>query len=256
MMFSSARHFQAFKAAVQFMTCLPVGHSVDAPDDVRSEMLFWYPIVGAMIGIILILVDWLVSPLSHFLQAALLVTIWVIITGALHLDGLADFADAWVGGLGSRERTLEIMHDPRCGPIAVVALTLTLILKIAALTAFHDWVLLLLVPMIARLMIIPAFHSLPYARQSGVGGEIQTALSSQSPRKSKIIVATGAVLPLVFVSPGLWILLVVAAMATFWLWRFVMNKRLQGFTGDCIGLLVEVSELVMLLVFATFALTT
>lgn len=249
------RHFQSFRAAVQFMTCLPTGYRVETPDNVRANMLFWYPIVGAIIGIILILVDWLVSPLSNFLQAALLVTIWVLITGALHLDGLADFADAWVGGLGNREKTLEIMEDPRCGPIAVVTLTLTLILKVATLAAFHNWIVFLLVPMMARLMIIPAFVSLPYARESGLGGEIQNALAGHQPRTAKIVVAAGALLPLVFISIWLWILLVVAASITFWVWRLVMNKRLQGFTGDCIGVLVEVSELVLLLVFVIFALT-
>jgi adenosylcobinamide-GDP ribazoletransferase len=56
--------------------------------------------------------------------AALVLILWVWSTGALHLDGLADSADAWVGGLASRERTLEIMKDPRSGPAAVTAIGL------------------------------------------------------------------------------------------------------------------------------------
>lgn len=67
------------------------------------------------------------------MRAALLLVFWVLATGALHLDGLADSADAWVGGLGDRERTLAIMKDPCCGPAAVVALVVVLLVKFAAL---------------------------------------------------------------------------------------------------------------------------
>jgi adenosylcobinamide-GDP ribazoletransferase len=54
--------------------------------------------------------------------AALLLAVWVLLTGGLHLDGLADTADAWIGGQGDRDRTLAIMKDPRSGPIAIVAI--------------------------------------------------------------------------------------------------------------------------------------
>jgi adenosylcobinamide-GDP ribazoletransferase len=67
------------------------------------------------------------------LHAALLLTVWVLLSGGLHLDGLADSADAWLGGFGDRERTLTIMKDPRSGPIAVVVLVLVLLLKFCAL---------------------------------------------------------------------------------------------------------------------------
>ena len=89
------------------MTCLPAGSADDVPATARNNILFWYPMVGVAIGFILILGEWLAAPLPDFLQAALLVTLWMTITGGLHLDGLADCADAWVGGLGSRERTLK-----------------------------------------------------------------------------------------------------------------------------------------------------
>ena len=70
---------------------------------------------------------------SPLLQAALLLALWVALTGALHLDGLADSADAWLGGFGDPARTLEIMKDPRSGPVAVVVLVLLLLLKFSAL---------------------------------------------------------------------------------------------------------------------------
>lgn len=245
-------HFNSFRAALQFMTCIPAGSVNSVSDDDRHGMLFWYPLVGAVVGLALILAEGVMSPLPALLQASLLVAVWVIITGGLHLDGLADSADAWVGGLGDRQRTLEIMRDARCGPIAVIAVTMTLIIKVAALSAFHNWVMLLFVPMAARLLIIPAFLWLPYARVSGLGGEIQQALTERAKTIGLIIIAIGALAPSLFVSLWLWLLLVGASGAVFLLWRVAMLRRLQGFTGDCIGSLVELSELVLLLVFVSF----
>lgn len=246
------RRLNSFRAALQFMTCIPVGSVDSVSDDDRHGMLFWYPLVGAVVGLILIATEGLTSPLPAVLQASLLVAVWVIITGGLHLDGLADSADAWVGGLGDRERTLEIMKDTHSGSIAVVAVTLTLIVKVAALSAFHNWVMLLLVPVTARLLIIPAFLWLPYARTSGLGGEIQQAMPERAKRIGLTVIGVAALVPLLFVSFWLWLLLVGASGAVFLLWRIAMMRRLQGFTGDCIGLLVELSELVLILVFVSF----
>jgi adenosylcobinamide-GDP ribazoletransferase len=94
----------------------------------------WYPAVGLVIGLILWLVGAvLVATTSLFLAATLVLVVWVAITGALHLDGVADCADAWVGGLGDRQKVLRILKDPRCGSMAVVSLILLLLTKLAAL---------------------------------------------------------------------------------------------------------------------------
>ena len=150
--------------ALQFLSSLPVSlPGMPAPREVGRSLL-WYPLVGLLFGLLL----WLAS---HFLQgtaaplhAALLLTLWVLLSGALHLDGLADSADAWLGGFGDRERTLQIMKDPRSGPIAVVTLVLVLLLKFCAL-----WVLveqgigmqLLLAPLIGRAAMLGLFLSTP-----------------------------------------------------------------------------------------------
>lgn len=79
--------------------------------------------------------------------------VWVGLSGGLHLDGLADTADAWIGGHADRQRTLEIMKDPRSGPIAVVVLLLVLLLKFAALVVLLGqgaWAGLLLAPWLGR----------------------------------------------------------------------------------------------------------
>ena len=96
--------------------------------------MLYYPLVGGLLGGLLWLASLGLADTPALLGAALLLSLWVLLSGALHLDGLGDCVDAWVGGYGERERTLAIMKDPRCGPMAVVALCLLLLLKCAALS--------------------------------------------------------------------------------------------------------------------------
>ncbi|MFH4181104.1 adenosylcobinamide-GDP ribazoletransferase, partial [Acinetobacter baumannii] len=65
-------------------------------------------------------------------------TLWIWLTGGLHLDGLADTADAWVGGFGDKQRTLQIMKDPSCGPIGVLSLVIICLLKFALVFVLID----------------------------------------------------------------------------------------------------------------------
>ena len=95
--------------AVQFLTRFPI--RLDPPPVAREVglSLLWYPAVGVLLGLLVWVSAILLSPLATPLAAAMVLALWVSCTGALHLDGLADTADAWVGGRGDRERTLAIM---------------------------------------------------------------------------------------------------------------------------------------------------
>ncbi len=242
----------SLRSAMQFLTCIPVGSIESVPTQVRKNMSLWFPMVGTGIGLILASASWATSALHDLLQASLIVTLWVVITGALHLDGLADTADGWVGGLGNRERTLQIMHDPRSGAMAVTAVALTLILKVSALTAALDWTIIVVAPVAARLLIIPAFLFLPYARENGIGADLKQALSSRKRVQVMAIIAIWALLPLLLIPVSLWLMLAVVAGIVFFVWRWFMMRRLGGFTGDCIGLLIESVELALLIAFAVY----
>ncbi|MGE8455441.1 MAG: adenosylcobinamide-GDP ribazoletransferase, partial [Pseudomonas alloputida] len=161
-----------FWIALQFLSSLPVSLAgMPAPREVGRSLLY-YPLVGLLFGLLLWLASHLLQGTPSPLHAALLLTLWVLLSGALHLDGLADSADAWLGGFGDRERTLRIMKDPRSGPIAVVTLVLVLLLKFCAL-----WVLvgqgigaqLLLAPLIGRAAMLGLFLCTPYVRPGGLG---------------------------------------------------------------------------------------
>ncbi len=235
-----------FKAAMQFLTRIPMGKAEQYDAEVFNRSLLWYPVVGLAIGLLLQLLV-LVLPYHTFgfFNAALVLCAWVFLTGALHLDGLADVADAWVGGMGDRQRTLDIMKDPRSGPMAVVVLLLTLLLKLAALAvlfryayASYIWV----VPVIARSAILPAFLWLPYVRRQGLG----SFLTEQSGSLVGGVLLVDAVLLWLFMPGMLWLVWLLVAAAVFLLWRRTMLERLQGFTGDSVGALVELIETILL----------
>ena len=175
-----------------------------------------------------------------------MLALWVILTGALHLDGLADCADAWMGGLGSKQRTMAIMKDPASGPIAVTVVVLLLLIKFAALAALlaHAslW-LLLMAPFIARLSVLTLMLTTPYVRPQGLG-EI---LSKHFPRQeAKMVVAVSAVIFLFLNFSRALPVLLVAILALLAL-RTMMMSRLKGCTGDTIGATVELVESVCLI---------
>lgn len=234
-----------FLIAVQFLTRFPVPSGA-MPDECEiGRSLLYYPLVGLLLGLLLAGLDWLLGGAGTMLAAAVLLAAWVLASGALHLDGLADAADAWVGGMGDRERTLAIMKDPYCGPMGVVALLLTLLLKFAALeelVARGDWIVLVLAPLLARTALPALFLTTPYVRPGGLG----ELLVRHLPRRT----ATAVVLTVLLGLPAFlgWsaLLPLAVVLAAFAALRAMMLHRLGGTTGDTAGAMVEIVEVVVL----------
>lgn len=237
--------------ALQFLTRLPVSlPGMPAPDQVGRSLL-WYPGVGVLIGALLLGLHAVLGATPALLQAAILLALWVGLSGGLHLDGLADTADAWVGGHGERERTLAIMKDPRSGPIAVVLLVLVLLLKFAALVVLLEqgaWAGLLLAPWLGRGLLPLLFLTTPYVRAGGLG----QALSEHLPRERLPLVLAYHALAMLLCGWGALVALLAAAL-TFWLLRRAFIARLGGTTGDTAGALLELGECAVLLALALLA---
>ncbi len=120
-----------FWIALQFLTVLPIELKTIPTAQQNGRAILFYPLVGLIIGGILFLVTCIFVKLPALLLAAIVLALWIWLTGGLHLDGLADTADAWVGGFGDKQRTLQIMKDPSCGPIGVLSLVIICLLKFA-----------------------------------------------------------------------------------------------------------------------------
>lgn len=239
-----------FLIALQFLTRFPVRITSEYKENSVAHSLNYYPLVGLIIGLLLAGLASLFSDIPTFLSAALLLTIWVLITGGLHIDGLADSMDAWVGGLGDRDRTLAIMKDPYCGPAGVMGIVLLLLLKFAALHAILQsghLIILVLSPLLGRTMLLLLFVTTPYVRSNGLG----MAIAEHLPRKLIILVFV-LTLVLVFFLVGINSLWLIASMLlVFILLRIMMMHRLGGMTGDVAGALVEVTE-TAILIFSLF----
>lgn len=244
------KRFYPFLIALQFLTRFPVRVMQTTDKRLIGRSLLYYPLVGLILGFALAALNWALDSAPALLRAALLLAAWAMLTGALHLDGLADSADAWIGGLGNRQRTLAIMKDPYCGPAGVVALVLVLLIKFTALHGLgpNGWLTIVMVPVLARSAVVLLFLTTPYVRPGGLGA----ALAANLPRMSgaTVVVATWAAVAIIAGMKGLW--LVLAVCSAYLLLRHVMIKRLGGTTGDTAGTLVEVAETVAL-VAATFS---
>lgn len=231
--------------ALQFLTRLPVPavHAFEAQAVGRS--LLFYPLVGALIGGLLMALAVLLVSAPASLAAALILAAWVLLTGALHLDGLADSADAWAGGHGNAERTLAIMKDPAAGPVGVTALVLILLVKFAALQTLvtADISALLLAPLLGRTALPLLILTTSYVRPGGLG----EAMAAHLPRTGAVVM--GIVAGVVAIVLG-GVLPLLAAFTVFVLMRRLMMQRIGGATGDTAGALVEVVEAAVLVTLA------
>lgn len=254
------RHFRRAGLAIGFLTVLPVPHVPHVPyvPGELARAASWFPWVGLLIGGAL----WLthsVAALSFgpFLAAVITVGVWAALTGALHLDGVADCCDGLLPPV-DRERRLEIMRDPRVGAFGVVGLVMFLAAKIGAVAELvQAWPALLLAPVWARWLLLWVARA-PGARPGGMGAVFGETLAPG-------VLWAAALLPVVLLVfwmgltgwQPLWMGAgtLAAGVAGLGAWAVVRfaRARIGGVTGDVLGLAVEVCELLMLLVFAAFA---
>lgn len=233
--------FYPLLLAIQFLTQIPVRLSQPYGEREVGASLLYYPLVGLLLGALLAGLNAILHGVPVLLHAALVLAAWVVMTGAMHLDGLADSADAWLGGIGNRERTLAIMKDPYAGPIAVVAVVLVLLLKFAALVGLmqcgNGWALLWPL-LLARSAMPLLFLTTPYVRPGGLG----SALAQHAPRRAMVLTLLATLLGVLAILGLRGIALVSGCLVVFWLLRRMMMARLGGTTGDTAGALLEVLE--------------
>src|SRR6266404_4989340 len=243
--------------AVQFLTCFPIRLAAPPVGREAGLSLLWYPAVGLLLGLLLWVAAMLLSPLAAPLAAALVLAAWVSCTGALHLDGLADTADGWVGGHGNRERTLSIMKDPCSGPVAVVAVVCLLLVKFAALSALREargeasWSDVhfasgCILPLLARAAAPLLFAHTPYVRAEGIAVD----LAQYQSRVGGQLAATLTALAVMVVCGRYGVGATAATAVVYLLMRRAFIRRLGGVTGDCAGAMIEVSEALSLVTLA------
>ncbi len=239
---------QQLRLAASFLTILPLG-AIQADNAVVGASFRWFPLVGFLIGAVLALEDRVLLMLfSPMLSAALVVVSMVIITGAVHLDALADTADA-LGAGGNRARALEVLRDSRIGSFGAAAIVLALGLKTFALGSIAEprrFIALFVATGLARWAMVAVANGLEYLR--GEGGAGATLLQRDS-RGLTIASVTTALALLLTGSVRAAVGAIVAILVTSGA-RWFYRRWLGGVTGDLIGACGEIVEAAVLIAFA------
>lgn len=238
--------WNAFNVALGFLSTLPTLSKGELDEDAITASLKWYPLVGLLLGAILLVVGSLL-PFPSLVSAALLLILSIALTGALHLDGLADCADAWVGGHGNKEKTLAIMKDPSSGPMAVAAVVGLMLLKFTVyveLVTLDLFVVLVVAMFISRLAVLCLIVTTRYVGEGLMGDALSR--TSNTRLWSSLLIWIGLfvlALPIFESVTTLFALIFVIVLL-----RHLMMRRIGGFTGDCAGALIEITEVTILLV--------
>jgi len=237
---------RSMRAAMAFLTVIPVA----TPEGASGERLgrAYFPAIGALLGLVAgisyVLAAAVTSPLVAAVAA---IAALAVLTGALHLDGLADAADGLFGG-GDVARRLEAMRDSRVGSFGLVAVALVLLGDVAALAAMSPAraiVALVIAGAVSRWALLLVVAALPYIRESGLG------VAAGGRHRLFDLVLGSAITVIVCVLD--WrraVVAVVVALLIAAVVALIARRRIGGATGDVYGAIAELSQLGALVVFA------
>ncbi len=224
---------KGFIIALQFMTRLPMPRLVVSDAEFAASMR-WFPATGLVVGLIVAAAAWTGLRIDSWVGALCALAAWIFVTGALHLDGLADMADASGAAHKSRDRILEVLADPHVGSFGVVALVLQLLAKLVLLHALLDaalWPALILIPFAARIGPLAWTRWLPPLHE-GLAARFRTAIRLQD-----LLLWVALLVGLSWGVPAL-----LATPLLIALWDARVKHLLGGINGDAHGAGIELVE--------------
>ncbi len=239
-------------AAFQFLTILPVKRDFTPEQLGRSSIYF--PVVGLVIGLILLAFRFILGIFPGPVANLLLVILLAILSGGIHLDGVADTMDG-IAGHRTAEQRLEIMRDSRIGGFGAIGLVFILLLEYISLNAipsFPNRLLdfsLITAPVVSRWTVVSSIFVYPYARPTGLGRVYKDAVGRQH-----FVLATVIALAVSIILFGLNGLII---MAGAWIivncLAYYLNHQLKGLTGDTYGAINEVATVSVFLIVVLLA---
>jgi adenosylcobinamide-GDP ribazoletransferase len=224
--------------AIQFLTRLPTPRLAVSGDEFAASMR-WFPAVGLIVGAIVAAGGWAGARIDPWTGALSALVLWVTVTGALHLDGLGDIADARGAAHRDRERMIAAMSDPHAGSFAVVTIALQLVAKLVLLHALIEngaFAAIALVPFAARIGPLGWSRWLPDLH-SGLGSHFRGVIRPVDLAIPAVFLAVAS-----FWSPSL--------LATPFIllgWGWWLRRKIGGISGDGHGAGIEVTESLLLL---------
>jgi adenosylcobinamide-GDP ribazoletransferase len=240
-----------FFLALRFLTVFPFGAEGELTADDLAGSTVYYPLVGALVGLVLY-GFWLGAGRiwPAVIVATLTVVLWLLVTAGLHMDGLMDMFDG-LGVRGDRKRRLEVMRDSRVGAFGVLAAVTAILLKAAAIWTLSQGngsgLVLLLAPVAGRTAMVVLMAVCNYAREGTGLGRVFTERTG--PTHSIVATILFLLWGSVVAGPNLfW--LVLPQIAVFLGFRFFVLRNFGGITGDILGAACEIHEAVLLLTVA------
>ena len=238
---------RSLRAAMSFLTVLPVANADGSPGERLGRAYF--PAIGALVGLaaaaVFVVTSAIATPL---LAAAAAVATLSALTGAIHLDGLADSADGLLAR-GDVARRLEVMRDPRLGSYGVTAIVLVLVLEVAALSPMSPAraiAALVIAGALSRLATLSVLVFTPYVRSTGLG----VAAWDSKHRAIDLAVGAAGTAIVCLLDWRRALIAVVLVSLTALLVVVLARRRIGGATGDVCGATAELCELASLVVFS------
>ena len=241
----------AFFAALQFLTVAPPVVRRMFTERELGQAVGFFPLVGALIGGLLLGANALFARFfPPALCAALLLALWVLLSGALHMDGFLDACDGLLGGFTPQSR-LRILKDEHKGAFAVTGGILLLLVKFTAVQATLErasaWpAALLLAPVLGRWGIALAIGAFPYARPQGLGRSMKDQTGAWQVWLATLV----ALLAAWFAAQWIGLAALLAALVMTWGVAVFTLRRIPGLTGDIYGAINELVEVVVLVLLA------
>lgn len=249
-----------FISILQFLTRISIKKDIGY-DPHMERGIVYFPVVGAIIGLLLFVgfraFSWLFSGIDNiYLLATLILILELIITGGLHMDGFGDTFDGFFS-YRSKDRILEIMRDPRLGTnglLAIVALVVLKIVAMATLIAYNMAVYLIFMPIVGRLAGVFLTYKTRPARENGMGNMFIGKCSTSALVLASLFTALSAIAieylmgfkTYIFI----YLYLIGSMVLIFVLSRLLIGlsyRRIDGITGDLLGCVIEISEVVFLI---------
>jgi adenosylcobinamide-GDP ribazoletransferase len=236
-----------FLIALQFLSALPIKIRGEIKPEDFGKSLLYFPLVGALIGLVLSSVSYSLIFLPDLVNSILILLTSIFITGGMHLDGFADFCDGFSGGK-TRQEILEIMRDSRTGVMGAIGITGILLLKFSLFAGIsHDvlWKSLIMMATFSRWSQCLACYFSRYAREDG-----KAKFFIEYVTIKEVIIGGLFTIALFWLLQGLrGLILFVLAFILAFLFMNSVKKRIGGMTGDTIGATNEIAEAVVLLFF-------